>query len=1410
MSSGFKRARVYACGARVDGKPSATSRAVIGPSNVASIYIDNIPTTSLLDTGSTVSTVSEDFYKQNLNDTQLCQLDSILDITSAGGHSLPYLGYIEAEIKIPEHDVTIPGIFLVVPSTQYHSQVPALLGTNLLKNLKHGFESTYGVQYLQNTTLSASLQLAFRSMNIEDKSIQRSDGKICSLHASSRDRIIIPPNSSTSVPCFLGKSSLVHTQCLVMTEWSQDSATAKDLDITPQLLNYTPELKEVSVVISNPTSSNIVIAPKEAVCQLQVCTVVTPETPESSQDSTRTVNHMNLIDWSKCNVSASQLETIQRFVSEWPDIFSQHDTDLGLSGIVKHSIHLDDERPFKTRYHTIPRGMYDEVRKHLKELLDAKVIRKSHSPWASNMVLAKKKDNSLRLCVDFRKLNARTLKDAYALPRISDILDSLSGSKYFSVLDMKSGYHQIEIMEQHKQRTAFTAGPLGFFEYHRMPFGLTNSPATYQRLMEEIIGDLNHNICEIYIDDIIIYSSTYEEHLDRLHQVFSKFREAGMKLSPKKCSFVRNRVQYVGHIVSSDGISTDPEKTRKVAEWPIPTNVDEVRSFLGFCGYYRSFIKDFSKIVRPLNSLLAGHGVPKKSRRKATPKTTKKTTWKWTDEEQTAFDKIKELLTSPPILAYPDYQKPFVLHTDASMDGLGAVLCQEIDGKERVISYASRGLSKSERHYCAYKLEFLALKWAVVHKFHDYLYGYPFVVLTDNNPLTYVMNSARLDATGHRWLSALAAFNFNIKYRAGKSNMDADALSRLPGLTSNSPDVTEMSTDSVKQICSMLDHQPCVLSLCQMHVEDGEDDEQLIDYRLWRQRQHSDPIIDLFLNALIARRTVNLSDCTTKESRQMLKEWNKFTVQRGVLFRSTGKEKQLQLVLPPEWRPQAMSGVHDDIGHLGHNRGLTLLRDRFYWPNMSADLKSMIKLCRNCLLRKARPEKSCMVPIISSQPLELVTMDYLSLETSKGGHSSILVITDHFTKYAVAVPTRNQLAKTTAESFFHHFIVHYGFPKRIHSDQGTNFEGKLIKHLCQLSGMTKSRTSPYHPQGNGVCERFNRTLLSMLGTLSTSQKSDWKSYVAPMVHAYNCTRHDSTGFSPYELMFGRKPRLALDIALGLVNEETQPADHVKYVEELKDKLHAAYRLAVKHTDSASNRQKLIYDKKCRAAILDVGDRVLVKITAYDGKHKLANKWEEEPYIVKDIPCKDVPVYTVQRETGQGPRRTLHRNLLLPLGSIPLGQETHTDQASEQESSEEQQYRSEEETDDHYHVVRIEQPESSSDEDTSVSESPHEDTDTDTDTEPGTESQEDSVQEEEEEEPPEPAPPPPQVQERPVPPRKSGRTITPPARYADYEMEPRRPTPRPRVSKLNVNQQYDQKRETIENLVCLLSVIGNSK
>ena len=355
------------------------------------------------------------------------------------------------------------------------------------------------------------------------------------------------------------------------------------------------------------------------------------------------------------------------------------------------------------------------------------------------------------------------------------------------------------------------------------------------------------------------------------------------------------------------------------------------------------------------------------------------------------------------------------------------------------------------------------------------------------------------------------------------------------------------------------------------------------------------------------------------------------------------------MVVPKAYRSRALVGCHDDVGHQGRMRTLSLLRERFYWPGMQTEAMQHVQQCTRCLRRKTPSHVAPLQPIHVTQPLELVHMDYLSLEPSKGNIENVLVITDHFTRYALAYPSKTQTAQATARILWDNFICHYGFPEMFISDQGRNFESDLIKELCKIAGVKKLHTTPYHPQGNGQCERFNSTLCNMLGTLSEEEKSDWKSYLGCMTHAYNCTKHASTTYSPYYLMFGRHPRLPIDVEFGLPKSNSgDNSSKSRYIQKLRRRLNYAFQKATKVANQQANKYKSSYDKSIKGPQLQEKDLVLVKIVAHKGRHKLQDKWEPEEYVVVEQPIAGTPVYRVQPVTG-GNIRTLHRNLLLPLG-----------------------------------------------------------------------------------------------------------------------------------------------------------------
>ena len=470
-----------------------------------------------------------------------------------------------------------------------------------------------------------------------------------------------------------------------------------------------------------------------------------------------------LFDSFKGKLTPEQELRAKELLQKHKKVFSSSKFDLGASDIVEHRIHTGEATPIKQAPRRVPLTMKGEVDKEIKQLLDHGLIEKSKSSWSSPIVLVRKPDNSLRVCVDYRKLNSVTIRDSYPLPDINTSLDSLQGSKWFSTLDLTSGYYQVKLHPEDADKSAFVCHS-GLFQFRVLSLGLCNAPATFQRLMEFILAGLQWGTCLIYLDDIIVFSKDFDSHLARLDEILTRIADANLKISAKKCSLFRNQVKFLGHVVSDEGVATDLDKVKAILSWPTPKNVTELRSFVGTASYYRRFIKNFAQVAKPLHKLME-----------------KSASYNWSAECQDSFQELKQALTVSPVLGYPSTEPgdAFILDTDACDYGIGAVLSQIQRGQERVIAYFSKSLGRSERQYCITRKELLAIVASVKH-FHHYLYGVHFTVRTDHGALTWLTRFKHPEGQMARWLEVLSSYDFKIQHRAGLQHRNADGLSRRP------------------------------------------------------------------------------------------------------------------------------------------------------------------------------------------------------------------------------------------------------------------------------------------------------------------------------------------------------------------------------------------------------------------------------------------------------------------------------------------------------------------------------------------------------------------------------------------------------------------------------------------------------
>ena len=782
--------------------------------------------------------------------------------------------------------------------------------------------------------------------------------------------------------------------------------------------------------------------------------------------------------------------------------------------------------------------------------------------------------------------------------------------------------------------------------------------------MNECLAGMRDIICIPYLDDVLIYSKDFESHLKHLESVLRRLHEHGIKLNPGKCNWFKQEVKYLGHIVSEDGYRPDGASDEVINKLRVgPTTVGELRSLLGFIGYYRSFIRNFSRKAKPLYDLLCKD--KEESDERKTNKKSKKNSQRsskdkivWEPEHQTIVEEFLELLKSPPIMAYPDFTRPFVLHCDASETGLGAVLYQEHDGKLRVVSYASKTLTPAEKNYYEHsgKLEFLALKWSITEKFHDFLYYAPsFTVYTDCNPLSYVLSSAKVNATTIRWVGELANYRFNVKYRPGRDSIDCDYLSRIPAeietlVEECEQEITPEMIGAVVAGCKSRGKFAAVRAVSAVLMPDKATTTlQQISSEEIKAEQKNDAVIGKIQEMVEEGKfpSKDIKKELDKKQKTLLNQWKRLEIdENGLLVRKT--KHRVQLVLPEKFRKIVYEELHEKMGHLTGERVVQLAKERFYWPFLAEDVEHYVSNVCQCLKRKKpnREQRAPLVNIQSSEPFELVSIDYLKLDKSKG-YEYLLVVVDHFTRFVQVYPTKTNGGRAAADKIFNEYILRFGFMKKLHHDQGKEFTCKLFKRLQELAGVQASQTTPYHPQGDGQVERMNRTLKNMLKTLPEMYKSNWKDHVNKLAFAYNCTRNKATTFSPFQLLFGHSPRLPIDFMFNL-HQDSEQVSYKDYVDSWKNAMQQACNVAQRCAQKNAAMGKKSYDKKIFGAMIRVGDRVLVRnLSERGGTGKLRSWWEDDVHVVVGKKDENIPVYTVKRENGKGKERVLHRNLLLP-------------------------------------------------------------------------------------------------------------------------------------------------------------------
>lgn len=807
---------------------------------------------------------------------------------------------------------------------------------------------------------------------------------------------------------------------------------------------------------------------------------------------------------------------IQTLLSEFESVFSEP-TTLPPPRQYDHAITLKpDAAPFNARPYRYSPAHKDEIERQVAEMLAAGIITPSMSPFASPVLLVQKKDGSWRFCVDYRRLNELTVKNVFPMPVIDELLDELAGAKLFSKLDLRAGYHQIRVLPADEHKTAFKTHQ-GHYQFRVMPFGLCNAPATFQCVMNTVLRPCLRRSVLVFMDDILVYSASLEEHVQHLREVLTLLRDEQLFVKRNKCSFACDTLEYLGHIISADGVATDPRKTQAMQDWPLPTNVTELRGFLGLTGYYRKFVRNYGIIAKPLTNLL------------------KKKGFEWNAQATAAFEELKVAMTSTPVLQLPNFQKQFVVETDACDSGIGAVLMQD----QHPLAFLSKPLSTAHQQLSIYEKEFLALIMAV-ERWRPYLQRGEFIVKTDHHSLSYLEDQTLQSPLQRKAMARLMGLQFKIVYRQGAENLAADALSRIGHL---------MSIQARSEV------QPA-----------------------WMQEVVNSYVTDPDAQERLAQLAISSPDEHGYELTQGLIRF------RGRIWLGANSALQTKLI----------AALHSSAvgGHSGVQATYQRIKRLFAWHGLKAAVTDFVSQCAVC--QHAKHTNTHPGGLL--QPLPVpdgarrdITMDFIEGLPLSEGYDVILVVVDRFTKYAHFVPLRHPFsAPLVARVFVDSVVKLHGMPHSITSDRDCIFTSNFWKLLFQSLGTKLQYTTAYHPQTDGQSERVNQCLEMFLRCMVQDNPKQWRRWLPLAEFWYNSTFHSSLGCSPFKALYGHEPNLG---ALPELDKQSPVAgilaDRASQIDILKQ-----------HLTAAQNRMKFYADGKRTERSFQVGDQVLLKLQPY--------------------------------------------------------------------------------------------------------------------------------------------------------------------------------------------------------------------
>lgn len=1004
----------------------------------------------------------------------------------------------------------------------------------------------------------------------------------------------------------------------------------------------------------------------------------------------------------KKRIPKHALNELLNLCMEFDDIFHVEGDIPTTNNFYEQKLLVEDDIPTYIKNYRLPHSQKEEIDRQVKQLLSNDLIEMSQSNYNSPLILVPKKSTDgqpkWRMCIDYRQLNKKLIKDRFPMPRIDEILDSLGNAKIFSILDLHSGYHQIPLEPNSRKITAFSTDK-GYFQWKVLPFGLNIAPSSFSRMMAIAFANLRTTEAFSYMDDLIVIGQSERHHLNNLKKVFTTCRYVNLKLNPMKCDFFKHEVLFLGHICTAEGLRPDPAKLAAVQNYPRPKNQDETKRFVAFANFYRRFINNFSKIAVPLHKM-----------------SQKKVKFQWSTECENAFQTLKNKLIAPPVLAYPDYEKQFHVVVDASAYACGAVLSQKHGTADKPISFISRTFKKGEINKHITEKELLAIHFAL-KTFKPYLWGKFFVVFSDHKPLIYLYALKEPSSRLTRIRLDLEEFNFVIEHIKGKDNIVADALSRINII--NFRELDEKGNEWLKEKIqkSEIDAKECmkikrtkkretnqILAITRSMTKRKTTQDKIIVNEIdctnvkaienfGSSKRSTQPRIRTTNIEFSGSGTVNNISITAYLNRKKLfeieiedeninmntilatienklraiqmKEDNnaKFEVIEWPLhdcifklcsvsdFKYACNEylknikvaliKTPELIENEEEKMKILDKYHSDElygAHCGQKKMHAKIKENFFWKKMTRDIRNKVKNCQKCKLAKPTKINREFLNKTSTpqKPFDMVQIDTVGpLQQSKNGYKYAVTLQCELTKYLMILPTVGKTASEIAKSIFENWILIFGPMKAIKTDKGKEYENELVRELCNLLKIEHKTSTPYHHQTVGMIERCHRTMNEYLRVYLDGMLDDWDIYAKYFAFAYNINKHSSMN----EVYSPYELVFAKHVTMPheILTEDMEPVYNADdYVKEAKLRLKIAHAQAGETVEKLKAKTKAFYDLNSKPLDVKVGDEVKVVVEPYK---KMSSKYKG-PYKVIDVNEQNVSI-----EVEKGKKYTLHKDRL---------------------------------------------------------------------------------------------------------------------------------------------------------------------